>query len=548
MQVPPRISITEADTDGDGVADALALSFGVDGSQVEIAGPIQVHQISGSPDPRSQEVIDSPIFALLLQLAFEAQLKNQKPATIPLDFLGGLQLAPVLRPTSRVVSGALLIGLDVTWDVVIAGLVPVYPFATSAPVDTRGDRSELADFLGGGDLGFVVNPNQFPIYFADAMKQIKDKIPDNVTIDRIDLVPKDGLLRIEGSAREVANGIELGTANFSFDAIPALTTERFFTFRERLRFAIRNVHVDVHLSAVARFLEVMAGILTVGATALGIEQIVAAIQGGLVHNIAGQGGTFGARDPGKPDPAARNRQITLTGTTKPVIDLRIETFTFHSDELISTIRLRPRLGTARLSGASRIFGNPVQVEVFYACTFPVDLLPSDPQLHVAWTLRRLDSNTAVDAKDGSAAENRSYRAKLRLSDAAGPPSMSLDCRVYRTLGTTLENLFHKTITLKPTDRLDHSHPYVHWQGTVPLPVFVKRADGSLTRNGLASVDRKSKIHRTDLPGRCLFADSYGPVITEHPDYLDDLPFPKAELAHHRHLVCDYCFFGGPDKT
>lgn len=30
-------------------------------------------------------------------------------------------------------------------------------------------------------------------------------------------------------------------------------------------------------------------------------------------------------------------------------------------------------------------------------------------------------------------------------------------------------------------------------------------------------------------------------------YLDELPFPVAELNDHRAEICEYCFFGGPDK-
>ena len=32
------------------------------------------------------------------------------------------------------------------------------------------------------------------------------------------------------------------------------------------------------------------------------------------------------------------------------------------------------------------------------------------------------------------------------------------------------------------------------------------------------------------------------------EYLDDLPFPRAELINQRSQVCDYCFFGGPTRT
>lgn len=535
LEVPPQLSMIRIDTDGDGASDTAALSFGIDGAAVQVSGPVVVNQIKGSPlDPRIEQLLGSPLFQTLLQLGLRAQLAGQSPATIPLDFLGGLQLASALTTTTRVVEGALLVGIDTAWGVPVAGLVPVYPVAV---VNTSGDRSALADFRDGEDLGYVVNKSQVPIYFADALRQIKDQIPDDVVIDRMDLVLHDGFLRIQGTAHEVAAGVTIGSADFSFDVVPKLSTDQQFRYRESVGFSVVNVHVDTHLAGWVQFLDVIFGILTVGATALGVDQIVAAIRGSLIRQISEQGASFGAR----------NQQLTLVGTTKPVIDVRIQTLEFRPEELISTIRVRPRLGRSRIAGASRIFGTPVQVQVFYACTLPADLLRSDPHLRVAWTLRRLDLNIAVDADDGPAEEHRSYRRNV-ITDARQPLSFSLECRVYRTLGTRTENLFNQTVTLKPTDRLEHSHPFVNWAGTVPLPAFVKTADGSLTRNGLLSVDRRSKIHRTDLPGRCLFADSYGPVITQHPIYLDTLPFPKSELVLHREQVCDYCFFGGPDKT
>jgi hypothetical protein len=31
------------------------------------------------------------------------------------------------------------------------------------------------------------------------------------------------------------------------------------------------------------------------------------------------------------------------------------------------------------------------------------------------------------------------------------------------------------------------------------------------------------------------------------EYLDQLPFAEQDLLQQRAQVCDYCFFGGPDK-
>jgi hypothetical protein len=32
------------------------------------------------------------------------------------------------------------------------------------------------------------------------------------------------------------------------------------------------------------------------------------------------------------------------------------------------------------------------------------------------------------------------------------------------------------------------------------------------------------------------------------DYLDALPFPAGDIDAHRGRVCDFCFYGGPDKA
>jgi hypothetical protein len=271
--------------------------------------------------------------------------------------------------------------------------------------------------------------------------------------------------------------------------------------------------VDVSLTALGTFIDVVAGLISVGAASAGVAGIVDALRGGVVHQLLSQGVDVSAGADN-----ARNQQITLTGTTKPLIDIRIQTLRVDRDGLLSTTSVRPRLGRPRITGASRITGAaPVVVQVHYACTFPLDLLPSDPQLRIGWTLRRLDRNITVDSQDGWASDSRSYRADIRIDSAMAGLSMALSCRVYRVLGDRSENLFTKTVTLKSEDRLRHDHPYVHWGGVVPLPAFIKRSDGPLRRDGIASVDRVSKIHRTDLPTRCLVRRRpHPPGLPEHP--------------------------------
>jgi len=128
--------------------------------------------------------------------------------------------------------------------------------------------------------------------------------------------------------------------------------------------------------------------------------------------------------------------------------------------------------------------------------------------------------------------------------------------VYRPIGTADEELFKTSQRVHVYDRLEPGKgPYVRWTHWVMIEQTT--APGKPTRAylGARSKQRSSKIHRTQTPGRCKMADRY----SEHMDpgskkyqrkaleYLQALPFPANELAAHRSELCDYCFFGGPDK-
>jgi len=84
-------------------------------------------------------------------------------------------------------------------------------------------------------------------------------------------------------------------------------------------------------------------------------------------------------------------------------------------------------------------------------------------------------------------------------------------------------------------------------------------DGSHTYLGYDSITRHSDLHRTDCPGRCIMVSCFSSNVLPAPvpgrhlpvlEYLDALPFPRTreQIIAHRHQLCDYCFFGGPDKT
>jgi len=75
-------------------------------------------------------------------------------------------------------------------------------------------------------------------------------------------------------------------------------------------------------------------------------------------------------------------------------------------------------------------------------------------------------------------------------------------------------------------------------------------------NGYKAVSRvrTSKIHKLPGKGGCKFSNQYLNAGMKNPKkfisirHMVDLPFEPILLRQNAHLVCPYCFFGGPDKT
>ena len=141
---------------------------------------------------------------------------------------------------------------------------------------------------------------------------------------------------------------------------------------------------------------------------------------------------------------------------------------------------------------------------------------------------------------------------LKLSVNLGSPEnigsakYKINCTVLRK-GTPDETIATDTLEVEIKDRLDRTHPFVQWDHTVCVP-RIEEIKGILRQTGWNYENRSSKIHKTKLPGRCRmagrFSESVWPINMH---YADQLPFPSETLVQNRELLCDYCFFGGPDK-
>ncbi len=522
VSVPPALSF-----------DARGrMSFGIDGAAATLDGDPVVEVTDGPPFPAPvQAFLDGALFRLGLEVALRDQLASQPSAPLSLEFLGSLvTLAPQKTATPRVLDGVLLVGVDVGWvsETVVDPLLgvlptPVYPEEAES---TEGDATRLRDFRRGYDVGYWINPRQLPIVFLEALGAARREIESQgATLESLALRARDGALHVSGRG-----STSEGTATFSFDVVPRLTTS-IFPWEEVLVFQQENARVDVDLAGWLQFVQILGGIVTLGALALGVDRLLDALRGSLERQL-GERSTAGPR---------RNQQFTLPGTRKPPIDLRIEAYRVRREGVFSALTLTPRLREPSLTGASRVYRKDAgtRAEIAYSVRLPPDVLADDPRVAVRWTLRRDDDGTVADQVDGPTTR---YNVRLDLPGQLAASDLRLSCRVYRARGARADELYNGSVRLRE-DTLDAAFPYVRWRHKVPVPRVRVEEDDSLTFLGEPLLSRRSRIHRTDLPGRCLFAGQYSDLA--EPEYLAELPFPKSELPRFRRVLCDYCFFGGP---
>ncbi len=122
----------------------------------------------------------------------------------------------------------------------------------------------------------------------------------------------------------------------------------------------------------------------------------------------------------------------------------------------------------------------------------------------------------------------------------------VECRILLTVGSQSGEIDRLTGEVPIVDKLDRSHKYVEWGPYVVS--FASPDQDTWFRK------RKSRIHRTAVGARCKMLRDRDKFKTPrwHADrniaYRDELPFDWKDLAKHRGPLCEYCFFGGPDRT
>jgi hypothetical protein len=185
--------------------------------------------------------------------------------------------------------------------------------------------------------------------------------------------------------------------------------------------------------------------------------------------------------------------------------------------------------------------------------------PDDPSVFVDWAVTRTDTGaTIVQQTQAWASVAGLPSVTIDHSSAAlmAAPGFAVSCRCYRRLGYRVDEVFSGTMSITIADLLDRHHPFVRWNDEVYIVPGYKTARlGSVAEVAAGkqvvywSRTRDSRIHRTDVPGRCLAVGPTAPNRVNGYIYSDALPFPLSEAGQKRHgVLCDYCFYGGPTKT
>lgn len=529
--VPPELSMSDGN---------LQFGFAADQATTPIR---QIDVLSGGPwGPDAAAFLDSLPFALgfLQQVRDFLRGSGLLPSFDMRGLLGAIAPLAQMAAAGRVLDGAMSVGIDVR--------------DMASGVVTTGNPDELTDVTKGHAVGVWQNVAALPLITKSMRDQVAAATSDaGATLDSLAITLLEGHFHVSGKAS--ATG---GSVSFSFDAVPQLYRpvvrtviyeeygEEFVTYsggEHELWFQEQNVSVDVDLDWWAELLTGILALGTLGMAGLVVGSMVDMFRADTLSSIAAN----------ERSSTAAVQQITLAGTTGPPVQIGLSTFECHAVGIFAGVGVGALFPAPALEGWTFIPLERVPVDTIkYRLTLPFDVRDDDPFLHITWTIRRTDTNDIVFVDDGVDTEITLNHIRPVLLSAS---EFSVECHVYRTMGPDAVDLFSKVITLKVWDPLDRTHPFVRWKHDCYPPVVRVEANGSHTILGRAETHRRSKIHRTDFPGRCRMASHFSRHVfdadtpeTNGLEYLDDLPFPRAALVANRGKLCDYCFFGGPTKT
>ena len=169
-------------------------------------------------------------------------------------------------------------------------------------------------------------------------------------------------------------------------------------------------------------------------------------------------------------------------------------------------------------------------------------------MQLSWEVRRGDTKQQVvsGVKFYNDPSGNGVQIEHRSPSLYYVDNYVVRCTVTLSLDSQVGEIWSGEETVVTEDFMDRHRKYVRWG---PHPVHIKdpvTPPGGGT-NWWTHI-RRSRIHRTAIGARCRMVKlaaqrKKGPVL----NYFDTLPFAWGEFGTYRKALCEYCFFGGPDK-
>lgn len=419
---------------------------------------------------------------------------------------------------------------------------------------SAGDVAQITDFRDGWDTALVLDPSTEGLLSGTLQTLIAREVTQAEVSD-VRLRMKDGYFRISGHAEHDAASVD-----FSFRVKPKLgrpdgevvSDDEFGQWTEYRPGNDDEIWIDVtHLQADVDLAWWVWLVLPVGWAILGpighgvgpglITLINSLIMGAKVSLVSQ------VEDQAFP---SRHQRIQSPVDPEVALDITVTSLKVRSTGTYARARIVLERPSTRLSGPTSVDVMAITTPSTYSLKFaPQRTNPADPSLMLRWRVWRGDTFAVVRDVEHGPGVDLWQPLKLRWSSFgtghSGLDTFKIEARVFRNLDGEEDVVEVLTDTVKISDRLDRSHPYVRW--THPVWVrWVEKSNGVPVDAWWELIARNSQLHRTDVPGRCRFAASY--ARTAQLLYQDELGFDWDQLPLHRSEVCEYCFFGGPDKT
>jgi hypothetical protein len=491
--------------------------------------------VSGPPfSPAADAYLRSNDYMLRLQQAIQGAifLGAVNLPSLDASFLGDGLLNAVNHHVAqtKVVAGAVLLGLDITTD----GL--------TGHIETHGDIGQLEDFALSNDVASVTNAVAIPVQLQQAQDEVKDAVSQSGgTLDWLTIEAQTGHFHVSGSAHDTS-----GSVDFSFDITPQMWAFRpgklfqyvgeYVKVNSRqwpaLAFSIDNPQASASPAWWLDLLGVVGFFLNPGTPF-------------VIFSLAADNARFVQGDISRaqtPDPTPRVQHLKSLVPGGPTVRIALNDFTISTDGTYTGITMEPKALPGALMGVEMIPQDVAGEALGYQVRLPLGAMPDDPALRIRWTVADSQGNVLLSSDDTAA--GRLLFTVTPTVDAPGQSEVTVSVRLYRALGAQITDLVNDNIKLTIRPAPAGKGAYVRWfyevknpQVSFDVPNDEWRFDGDLR------VKRHSNIHRTD-DARCENALKSSRYASQ-PELLDALPFQLADVTLHRSQLCDYCFYGSP---